>query len=69
MKKRKREVGEEIAKIEARKSNAFLMTEMAIISSRAAALQNTLQEHAECLEEPSNRADKAEEKQAICKVM
>jgi hypothetical protein len=35
VKKRKREVGEEIAEIEARKSNAFLMTEMAIISSRA----------------------------------
>ena len=61
VKKRKREIDEEIAEAEARKSNNFLMNEMAIISSRAVQLQNTLQEHVVCLEECSDRSDKAEE--------
>ena len=38
---------------------------MAIITSRAAALQTTLQEHVECLEEATTRADLAQEKEAL----
>ena len=59
-KKRKREGGaEDITDVEARKSNAFLKTEMAIITSRAAALQTTLQKHQECLEEATNAVSQA----------
>jgi hypothetical protein len=63
-KKRKREGGaEDITDVEARKSNAFLKTEMAIITSRAAALQTTLQEHQECLEEATNAVSLAKDKE------
>jgi hypothetical protein len=49
-KKRKRETGpEEISEAEARKANSLLKIEMAMISSRAADLENTVQEHQECL--------------------
>ena len=63
-KKRKRETGpEEISEAEARKANSLLKIEMAMISSRAADLENTVQEYQECLDEATNAVSRLVEKE------